>query len=622
MIHANKIALAYGDQVIFRNNSFIINQEQRVGLVGRNGAGKSTLLKVIAGEQQLDEGSITIVKNKSIAYLSQDVVLESTKTILEETLSVFGHLQQLKQEQQLLEDRLTKQEHHSNILERYASVCEELAQFNSDQAIAETKRVLIGLGFSQVHFDQPVTMLSGGWKMRLMIAKLLLKKADFYLFDEPTNHLDIKAKDWFLDFLKKARFGFILVCHDRYFLDQLCSTILELELGQAKLYSGNYTDYEKQKEQETAQIQVAYEQQQREIKAKMVTIERFRASATKAKMAQSMLKSLNKIEMITIPPKPKTINFSFPAVIKPGKIVLSVKNVAHRFSTPVFENVSFELERDERVAIIAPNGAGKTTLFNLIADKLPVQAGRIDFGYNVKHAIFDQDQNVSLVPEKTIFESIKEACTTVPEQVIRNFLGGFLFSNEEVDKKIKVLSGGEKNRVGMVRLLLQQANLLLLDEPTNHLDIPSKEVLLKALTQYKGTLVFVSHDHDFLNRLATRCIELTPQGVFSYKGNYESYLYAQQQLQQNQENLLQKKLPPAFFKSFNKDRFALNKKARSLEQKIETLEQSIKTLEGSFTVLVYGSREFNQAQEKLQEMQKQHQECFNEWAKIQEQLES
>jgi ATP-binding cassette subfamily F protein 3 len=425
--------------------------------------------------------------------------------------------------------------------------------------------------------------------------------------------LDIVAQEWFLQFLKSSNFGFMLVCHDRYFLNQLCDYIYELERGNGKLYAGNYAKYETQKEQDVALQDAAYRNQQREIKDKMQTIERFRSKASKAKMAQSMIKSLDKIERIEAPEKDPNIHITFPPIQQAGKIVLKVNNVGFAFGDKqIFQHVTFDVERGHKVAIIAPNGVGKTTLFNLIANKLPLQTGSIELGHNVNYAVFDQDQTASLDLKRTILENINEACVAASEQKVRSFAGCFLFSNDDVHKKVGVLSGGEKNRVGMIKVLLQNANLLLLDEPTNHLDIQTKDILLNALNSYQGTIIFVSHDHDFVQRLATDIIELRADGVDVYPGNYELYLYRKKQLEESKTHetptkaAIQNNKPSGSVENSEKEK-------RTLERKIEKLEKEIQTMEQKFANLVYGTTAFDEAQKGLIELRDQLKASIAEW---------
>jgi len=619
MINAHKIHLDVGGRALFNDISFVCNHNQRIGLVGRNGSGKSTLLKVLAGSQELDGGSIAIVKNKTLAYLPQDVVLQSDKSIIEETCTVFAEITILQQRQHYLEEQLHIDSANHDMLEEYAHVCEQLMHANPDAAQAEAKKILMGLGFKPEQFDNPVSTLSVGWKMRIVLAQLLLKHADFYLFDEPTNHLDIVAQEWFLQFLKQADFGFMLVCHDRYFLNQLCHNVFELERGNGNMYKGNYATYEVQKAHDIAMQDAAYKNQQRELQERKRTIDRFRAKASKAKMAQSMLKSLEKIELLEAPEQNPDVHITFPPIKQSGRIALKVHDVSHAFGDKqIFKHVNFEVERVKKIAIIAPNGVGKTTLFNLIANKLPLQHGSIDLGHNVHYAVFDQDQTASLNLKKSILENINDACPEVPEQKIRSFAGAFLFSNDDIHKKVGVLSGGEKNRVGMIKVLLQNANVLLLDEPTNHLDIPTKDILLQALNRYQGTIVFVSHDHDFVQRLATDIIELSADGAYVYPGNYELYLYRKQEEQavQSPRDRAASAGPNARMHNntaSRTERQEMRKQQKALERKIEKIEQEIDTLEHKFANLAYGTAVFDTAHKKLQELKEQHATWVAEW---------
>jgi ATP-binding cassette, subfamily F, member 3 len=529
MIQARSLCLSLGSRIIFNNISFVIDQSDRIGLVGRNGSGKTTLLKAIIDPSLLDSGTISLQTRKKIAYMPQEVILQSSLSILDETLSTFSEVYKLQQDinhlEKILEESSTADTFEQyRTLEQYHALQEKLMSLQPDILKAQTKKVLMGLGFSTLQFDQLVSTLSVGWKMRIVLAKLLLQEADFYLFDEPTNHLDLMAKEWFLNFLKQSDFGFILISHERYFLNELCHKVLELELGKATWYTGNYDDYVIKKEHNFERLQATYTQQQKEIKHKQEMIDRLRAGQ-KAKMATSMEKALEKMERIEIPPSPKNVSFTFPPIQQSGKEVIKVSGIAHAFNNKMlFHQVSFEVKRGQKVALIAPNGVGKTTLLNLIAGKLPLQQGSITFGHNVTYALFTQDQNQVLDRQRTIMENIKHLCPQVTEQTIRAFLGAFLFSGDDAFKKIAVLSGGEKNRVGIVSVLLQHANLLLLDEPTNHLDIPSKDILLRALKEFPGTVVFVSHDRDFINALATDILELNQRGTHYYHGNYDAYL--------------------------------------------------------------------------------------------------
>ncbi len=577
MIGMRHVCLNFGTQVIFDDLSLNLNHTDRVGLVGLNGSGKSTLLRIIANQQPIDSGSIEKTSRHTIGYMPQDITLSSSLSIIDEAVRNCP-----------------------------------FDETNEYAMRAQAKKILTGLGFAQEQFDHSVSALSVGWKMRLLLAQLLMQKADFYLFDEPTNHLDLVVKEWFLEFLKNADFGFLIVCHDRYFLDQLCNVTFELENGKCTRYRGNYTAYCQQKRVNLENLKKAFIQQQKDIARKQKTVERFRASASRARMAKNMERELEKIERITLPPEPKSIHFTFPEVKPSGKVVLTVKNLSYSFENKkIFENVSFEINRGDRVALIAPNGTGKTTLLHVIAGIYPLQKGMVKLGFNVTKTLFQQDQMASLEPQQTILENVIERAPHIQTQIIKNVLGGFLFSGETVNKKVSVLSGGEKNRVSMVCTLLQQANFLILDEPTNHLDIQSKEILLDALLAYQGTMLFVSHDQLFVNQLATHVLELTPSGINHYIGNYEDYLYQKKHEQTPQPT--QKNTEEQVQQTTNKELFLKRKEINRLEQKIERLEKNIHDLGIQLGTSSYGSAEFNQNQREFTEKQQTLAETLKLW---------
>jgi ATP-binding cassette, subfamily F, member 3 len=625
MLIAESLRLEFGQQIIFDNIGFTVQKGQKLGLVGKNGAGKSTLLKVISGTQKIDGGSISLERDCKIAYLPQEVVLNSSKSVFEEAFSTFGDIMALKEELTMLEayvNALDGGDYDEEKLERYAHLVQEVAQHDPHALEVKVKNILTGLGFSQERVQSPVDQLSVGWKMRLVLAKLLLQNADLYLFDEPTNHLDIVTKDWFLEFLKNAEFGFMLVSHDRYFLDHACEYILDLERGKAKMYDGNYTKFLDQKEHDEALTLRAYEEQQRDIKKRMETINRFRASASRATMAQSMLKALDKIERIEVDRKQTGMGFAFPPVIRSGEVVLKLENVSKSFGdTHLFKNVNFDIFREEKIALVAANGVGKSTLLNIIMNKFPQDTGKIILGHNVTATFFEQDQEKTLDRNREILDEVESSCTTIEARGrVRAMLGGFLFPGDDAYKKIGVLSGGEKNRVAMVKVLLANANFLILDEPTNHLDLQSKEILQKALNDYKGTMLFVSHDRDFLDGLATRVLELTPTGIRSYKGNYESYLFSKrEEAEKLNPPQPQKRVEPKkeaakeTVKAGSKDTYEQRKKRASLETRIEKFEKEKKELEQKFATLEWGSHDYVKAEERFKDVNRLMAKAMDEW---------
>ncbi len=629
MIQAHNLQLDFGERSLFKKISFTVNQDQKIGLVGRNGAGKSTLLRVIAGTQDLDGGTVSIAKNKKIAYLPQEVVLLSEKPVLDEAVTVFENLVEVKEELEVFEEKLQgSTELTQTELDRYAQLQQEFLELDVDACYAQAKRILVGLGFTEQQLKSPVSELSVGWRMRLVLAKLLLQKADLYLFDEPTNHLDIVAKEWFVKFLKSSASGFLLVSHDRYFLDHVCDYTFALDRGDGRMYNGNYSKYLEQKAHEDEVQQAAFETQQKQIAQKMKTIERFRAKSSKAKMAQSMIKSLERMEKIeAVQDDQRAMKLNFGEVKRAGNIVLKISDVAKSFGEKkIFEGASFELKRGEKAAIVAPNGKGKTTLLNCIIGKLQKDAGDITFGHNVDYAIFEQDQNKLLNHGLDIIDEVENACTTSAMRAkARTMLGTFLFPGDDVYKKIRVLSGGERNRVAMVKVLLQEANFLMLDEPTNHLDLQSQEILLKALQSYPGTILFVSHDRTFLNGLATKIFDLDENGITAYEGNYDSYLYHKEQkelLNQGPGDIKKSQLyqQQAASKVSGKELYELKKRLAGIERKLEKQEDQLAVEQQKFEELVYGSKQFDEAQARVQKLEKSIQELYAEWEEIQDKI--
>lgn len=622
MIFVKNVTLQFGGQVIFDNVSFALQPEDRVGLVGRNGTGKSTMLKVIANQCEIDKGIVEIQRGCKVAYMPQEVVITSEKSALDETLSVLDDLQAMAEEKIKLELIIHDNPSAADVM-RYAEIEHELIENKFEEKKANAQKILTGLGFDKHKQQQKVSQLSVGWRMRIVLAKLLLQEADFYLFDEPTNHLDITAKNWFLHFLQNGSFGYLLVCHDRYFLDKACDKTFELSQGKLTIYHGNYSYFVEQKKIRDEFLLQAYEQQQREIKQKEKTINRFKASATKAAMAQSMIKKLDKIERIEITTGPRTMNLKLLTPQRSGQYVLTVKNVSYSFDKKLFENVSFEIEREDKIALIAPNGTGKTTLFNLIAKKLALQNGSISLGHNVDVALFDQDQEKILNPNKTIIQEVTDSCPRIPESQIRATLGSLLFSGDDIYKLTKVLSGGERNRVAMAKVILSNANFFLLDEPTNHLDIESKEVILHALKQFQGTILFVSHDQDFVNKLATKIAELTPQGIAIYPGNYDQYLAIKEAVK---PKTTQHKPSDASTKNNtqkaeqDKELYELQKKSKNLENKINKLEQQMAELLEKMGNYQYGSKEYDKLTIDVQQNQQALKIASQEWEQIQRAL--
>src|SRR5881296_4452681 len=528
MIQLSSAGKRYGHKLLFEGVDWLITPKDRIGLVGANGTGKSTLLKVLGGLETLDYGSISIAKGISAGYLPQDGLTLSGRTVFAECMSVFAGLHSMEKEMESLTHSMSELDHtsaaYADVADRYQKLEHEFRARDGYTLEAEVGKVLTGLGFHRDDWTRNTEEFSGGWQMRIALAKLLLQKPNLLLLDEPTNHLDLEARNWLEEYLTEYPYAFVLISHDRYFLDVTVSKIVEIWNKRIHFYAGNYDKYEEQKTQRLEQLEAAYRNQRERIEQLEVFINRFRYQATKAKQVQSRIKELEKMDRIELPEEEKTIHFKFPQPERSGRTVAEFKNVAKNYGTKqVFRDVSFTIERGDRVALVGVNGAGKSTLIKLLAGKEPPSAGEYRLGHNVQADYFAQDQYKELDQDARIFDDLAELSPRSTQTELRSLLGCFLFSADEVFKRIGVLSGGERNRYALLRMLLHPANFLLLDEPTNHLDMHAKDVLLEALSKYTGTVVFVSHDRYFIDKLATRVFEIGDGRVEVYPGNYEDY---------------------------------------------------------------------------------------------------
>ena len=532
MIQLSSAGKQFGPKVLFEGLDWLLTPGDRVGLVGGNGTGKTTLLKVLAGLETLDAGTLSTAKGITRGYLPQDGLALAGRSVLEECLLVFGTELEMEREMETLTHQMAELdpvgEEYERVAERYHALETEFQQRDGYALEAQVGAVLNGLGFSREDQARPTQDYSGGWQMRIALAKLLLIKPNLLLLDEPTNHLDLEARNWLEQYLESYPHAFVLVSHDRYFLDVTVNRILEIWNRRAWFYTGNYERYLKQKNERKAQLEAAYKNQQERIHHLEVFINRFRYQATKARQVQSRIKELEKIERIELPPDEKTIHFSFPQPPASGRMVAEFHGVAKSYGEKhVFAGVNFIVNRGDRVALVGVNGAGKSTLIKLLAGVEPVTAGEIRLGHNVEVDYFAQDQYRALDPESRLIDDIGSVAPAAlsGQTQLRTLLGSFLFSDDEVYKRIGVLSGGERNRYALARMLLRPANFILLYEPTNHLYLRAKDVLLEALRKYTGTLVFVSHDRYFIDKLATRVFEIGGGEVHDYPGNYEDYLW-------------------------------------------------------------------------------------------------
>jgi ATP-binding cassette, subfamily F, member 3 len=529
----------FGHKLLFENVDWLITSSDHIGLVGGNGTGKTTLMKILAGMDSFDYGSLTVAKGTSSGYLPQDGLSLSGRTVFAECMSVFDDLRAMEQELESLMHSMAELDHtspeYAAVADRYHRVEHEFRTRDGYSIEAEVGRVLMGLGFGKEDWQRLTDEFSGGWQMRLALAKLLLQKPNLLLLDEPTNHLDLEARNWLEEYLENYPNAFVLISHDRYFLDVTVDKIAEIWNKRFWFYTGNYDKFLAQKTQRNEQLRAAYKNQRDRIEQLEVFINRFRYQATKAKQVQSRIKELEKMERIEIPPEEKTIHFSFPQPKASGRIVAEFAGVAKKYpgrngsgEKQVFGGVSFMIERGDRIALVGVNGAGKSTLIKLLAGTEPLTAGEFRLGHNALPDYFAQDQYKELDPDARILDDLGAISPRSSETELRSLLGCFLFSEDDVFKKIGVLSGGERGRYALLRLLLHPANFLLLDEPTNHLDLRAKDVLLNALMEYTGTVVFVSHDRYFIDKLATRVFEVGNGKVEIFPGNYEDYLWRKQ----------------------------------------------------------------------------------------------
>ena len=535
-IQLNNISKSFAARNLFEGLSLQVGAKSRVGLIGRNGCGKSTLLNIIMGELQPEEGTIYRAPGMKINYLSQEPRITLHLTLEEEMRSVFSELHALETRENELIRKLNEEaesdEEHLALVNRLIAVQAEMERLGASSMDARIGRILKGLGFSLADHQRKTGEFSGGWRMRINLAKVLLEGADILLLDEPTNHLDLEACEWMESFLKDYPGGLILVSHDRRFLDQITTEIAELENGAITVWAGNYTAHLEQKEAALEQQTSAYDRQQKELAKQTAFVERFRASATRGTQAKSREKQLDKIERLEAPTTDnRRMAFRFPPPEPSGREVLTLRNVQKAFGDKVlFNKLDADLERKQRVFLLGANGTGKTTLLRLILGLEPPDGGEIRQGHNVSIGYFSQNQLETLDPNITVLDTLQITCPLMSNTELRTLLGRFLFSGDQVFKPASVLSGGEKSKLALAKLMLSGPNTLLLDEPTNHMDIPSKDVMADALGDYEGSILCISHDRHFMQQLATDIWEIYNGRLITYNGNYEYYLFKRDQM--------------------------------------------------------------------------------------------
>ncbi|WP_353087936.1 ribosomal protection-like ABC-F family protein [Flavobacterium sp.] len=637
MLNIHNLSVSFGGTYLFEEVTFRLGSGDRVGLVGKNGAGKSTMLKILAGDIKPDSGTIATERDIKLGFLRQDIDFEQGRTVLEEAYEAFEEIKYIERKIEDINHQLVTRTDYES--EAYSQLIEDLSEFthrfellDGYNYVGNTERILLGLGFKREEFNNPTETFSGGWRMRIELAKLLLQSNDVLLLDEPTNHLDIESIIWLESFLKTFPGVVVIVSHDKMFLDNVTNRTIEISLGKIYDYNKPYSQYLVLREDIREKQLASQRNQQKKIEETEKLIERFRYKATKAAMAQSMIKKLEKVERIEVDEDDNAVMaISFPVSKTPGRVVIEAEDVSKAFEAKkVLQGISLLVERGSKIAFVGQNGQGKSTFIKAIVNAFPYE-GTIKLGHNVELGYFAQNQADHLDGEKTLLDTMLEAATDANRAKVRDMLGAFLFRGDDVEKKVKVLSGGERNRLALCRLLLQPINVLLMDEPTNHLDIKSKNVLKAALEQYEGTLLIVSHDRDFLQGLATTVYEFKDTKIREYLGDINFFL--EQRNSQSMRDFEQKGIPndikdePKAEKktmSFEaqKSQKSLQNKLSKIESQIQELEKAIqnddKELASNYNKHIENAAFFAAYEKKKQELE----QLLEEWERIQLELEA
>lgn len=641
MISANNVSVYFGAKPLFEDISFVISAKERIALVGKNGAGKSTLLKLLAGIDEPTEGSISRPKDIRIGYLPQVMQMSDERTVLAECQQVFSHITELEQEvERLAQEMATRTDYESDeymeLIERHAQRSDLLLMQSSGSIQADIERTLLGLGFERTDFERPTSEFSGGWRMRIELAKILLQRPDILLLDEPTNHLDIESIRWLERFIASGSSALVLISHDRAFIDATTNRTLEIELGRLYDYKTNYSHYLTLREERLEQQRRAYENQQKELQATEDFIERFRYKATKAVQVQSRLKQLAKVERIQIEDiDRKAMHFSFLPAITSGAYPVIIEGLTKSYgSHTVFSNVNMTIERGEKVAFVGKNGSGKSTLIKCIMGEISDYTGTLRLGHNVEVGYFAQTQSQELNGDYTVYETIDREAQGEIRTRINDLLGAFMFGGEESEKKVSVLSGGERGRVALIKLLLRPANLLILDEPTNHLDIRSKEVLKEAILRFSGTVIIVSHDRVFLDGLVSRVYEFRSGKVTEHIGGIYDWLE-----KRDREDNTTPSTPRAGASSCEvkatsgttgaedyqrqkeaaKERRALERELRSTEDRSEAIDTELQELEAKLALPEHAT---DQALfDRYRQLKEEQETVLSRWEELSLQLE-
>ncbi len=591
MISVNQLTIEFGGFELFKNISFVINSNDKIGLVGKNGAGKTTLLKTIVGLQKATKGSVAVPQDTTVGYLPQHMILNKGKTVIDETLGAFSDVLDIEEDINTINHQIiNRTDYESNdYMELINKLTEKNEQFNilgGNTLHANVEQTLTGLGFSKDDFLRQTTEFSGGWRMRIELAKILLRKPDLILLDEPTNHLDIVSIQWLEDYLKNYKGAVLLVSHDRTFLDNITNRTVEISLGKVYDYKVSYSKFRVLRKERIEQQLAAYKNQQKKIEETKQFINRFRYQATKAVQVQSRIKQLEKMDIIEIDvDDSSSIKFRFPPAPRSGLVVVETKHLVKKYDDKlVLNDINFTIERGEHVSFVGKNGEGKTTLSKIICGQLQY-AGDLKIGHNVNIGYFAQNQTDMLDKNKTVFQTIDDVAVGDIRTKIRDVLAAFLFRGDDIDKKVEVLSGGEKARLAFIRLLLQPYNLLVLDEPTNHLDIQSKDIIKQALINYTGTLIVVSHDRYFLDGLSEKVYEFKNKNIKQYIGGIRDFLEKKKIASFKELEKKTKETKAVAKEDKNSSNKLLYKKRKEFERKINKVDSNIKKSESRISVI-------------------------------------
>ena len=614
ILSCSSLTKLYGDQEVLKNITFNIEAKDKLAVIGENGAGKSTLLKILQNEESYDSGTLSIAGDVTIGYLSQDHNFDLSLSIYETLESPYKNLKNIEKRMRYLETQMTHSDHLDSIMKEYDALTVRFEESDGYTIESNIKGILNGLGFQKDIWYQPVSILSGGQKTRIILGQLLLSEPDLLLLDEPTNHLDLEAIEWLENYLKSYPKAIIVVSHDRYFIDQVTDSIMEIENGKSKIYHCHYNEYAQIKKHNRDIDLKHYLDNQKKIKKMQQSIDTLKSfnREKQLKRAHSKEKALERMQKTEKPNSlPSPIHISFQPEIESGYDVLKVKDLSMSFTHPLFDHISFEVKRNDRIALLGPNGIGKTTLFHLILKDLIPDSGHIHLGVKVTIGYYDQEHS-SLNINNTIFDEISNSFPKMNNTQIRNICAAFLFKGEDVFKTIDILSGGEKGRIVLMKLLLNKANFLILDEPTNHLDIQSKEVLEDALLDFDGTILFISHDRYFINKIATKILDMSEHGVDEYNGNYSYYL---EHLKIKSE---QKETAVSQSKIVNQADKALKNKLKKVENEISSLENTIKEKEALLEEeeIINDYEKYNECTDTIEQLNNELEEKLLLWEEL------